>query len=645
MGLIGLVTFLFGQIQLLNYRLTEEQQDIDALKIQVQEKQEIQIQQLNQAVQEEHNFTVSTLAGTFTLLTCLISMFHMSSHVRNYTSPFVQRKIVAILWMSPIYSVTSFVSLLVPSLEGYLAVLKDFYESYCIYTFLSFLIAVLGRDGDRSVVVDVLAKHAAHLERPSRFLNRFYHPPPESSDRALANAVITECQIMCLQFVFLRPLTSILYYAVYYSGEQQQEQQDSYYYTNGTLIGDNNGTSTDGGGGGGGLHRYLALINGTNSSSSSSSTPNYYGGTANVTTVGGGSFAATGDAGFGDPSSSGSSAFQEETLAYFTSVYFVLDMIVNISVFFAFTGLLKFYHAVRDDLKWCKPFSKFLTIKGVVFLTFWQGLAISIVVNLKSKNNNNDNNNGIDNEYDTTTTPQNPTEQAAQLQNILICLEMLFFSITHWWVFPAEEWEPNYQPRVVAKPGMGLSDFVSDVSQIVHARHYAGHASHHRNSSSSNSNSGASAGTGTGTASGRSIQPKLRLLRFRRGARGGGGGRGARLGGLRFDGHGAYQDAGYLAQMTPPTSALEQNEDDDTELEEAYDNDLALDENVVVEEGYYIQDGEYIEQGGGRLPGPPSPQHRQQLQKQQQQQGILDDNATGYDEVDFEQERTVPELQ
>ena len=58
----------------------------------------------------ENSFMIYQLAGTFTLIGCLISMWHMTSHLRNFRQPFVQRKILAILWMCPIYSVTSWLS-------------------------------------------------------------------------------------------------------------------------------------------------------------------------------------------------------------------------------------------------------------------------------------------------------------------------------------------------------------------------------------------------------------------------------------------------------------------------------------------------------------------------------------------------------
>lgn len=48
---------------------------------------------------------------------------------------------------------------------------------------------------------------------------------------------------------------------------------------------------------------------------------------------------------------------------------------------------------------------------------------------------------------------------------------MLLFSLTHWCVFPAEEWEKDYTPpEKVNKPGLGLQDFVSDVAYLAQNR-------------------------------------------------------------------------------------------------------------------------------------------------------------------------------
>lgn len=425
--LAGCVIFLFLQVQYLAFEVNSQHQQVLELETQLRNTTQYQIAALTDKVDAEHSLTLYQMAGTFTLLTCLLTMFHMTSHLRNYHEPIVQRKILAILWMSPIYAVTSFLSLVVPSADGYLAVIKDFYEAYAIYSFLAFLIAVLGR-GDRSAAVDVLALHAHHLKAPTRCLNGCYHPPPDSSAHAKANAVLTECQILAMQFVFIRPLTSIASFAS-------------------TLI---------------------------------------------------------------RMEEDGARNMDTSAAEYFTSPAFLCAMITNISVFLAFTGLLKFYHAVREDLQWCQPFSKFMTIKSIVFLTFWQGLLISIVVSIQAEeqaggsrtaptrflqqamdsaasgngtsffgsgssslpNSVQPNNQSASSSsaHSSSSSYSSPDEQAAQIQNFLICLEMLFFSIAHWCVFPVEEWEPDYRPRQYDKPGMGVKDFVKDLSQIISSR-------------------------------------------------------------------------------------------------------------------------------------------------------------------------------
>ena len=184
-ALIYLAIEEYPKIEALEAQVEKDEKEIADLSEEVREKQQGQIQDLHEAVQQEQKLNFLSLAGFFTLLTCLISLFHMTTHLQKMNQPKIQRKIIAILWMSPIYSVTSFVTLIFPTVEGWMAIIKDFYESYCIYVFLSFLIAVLG-EGSRDQAVDVLAKHAGHLNRPTRCLAWFYEPHPDASDHAKA---------------------------------------------------------------------------------------------------------------------------------------------------------------------------------------------------------------------------------------------------------------------------------------------------------------------------------------------------------------------------------------------------------------------------------------------------------------------------
>jgi len=314
----------------------------------------------------ENDFMKFQLAGTFTLLSCLISMWHMTDHLRSFNNPFVQRKILAILWMSPLYGITSWLSLVFPTYEGYLAIIKDFYEAYVIYQFLSFLISVMGKDRDE--VVDMLAINSDHLEPPMRCCGWCRGKYPFGSPKTLADDILLQCQVFAMQFVFFKPVTAIAL------------------FTCNTL-------------------------------------------------------------GYGADASN-----------FYLRPQFWLNIVQNISVFTAFSGLIKFYHLVQEDLEWCKPFPKFLTIKGVVFMTFWQGLVISFLARATVET--------------TKTADQDSDGWGKQVQNLLICLEMLLFSIAHFYCFPTDEWRDGFKDEAKQKKtkfgdAMALGDFMNDLKLIM----------------------------------------------------------------------------------------------------------------------------------------------------------------------------------
>jgi len=274
-----------------------------------------------QDIQQNQNSLMAVqFAGMFTILVILVSGYHLSQHIRHMHEPVVQRKIMAVLWMTPVYSMSSWLSLVFESAEPYLAVIREFYEAYCVYMFLSFLIAVLGR-GDWRAVITLLKLRADQLSKPDKYRcgpiafkrcwrrccnrcgkrrrvpnegimgeNATNNNAPELEmtnqnaheyideygnyvSRIKAEAVLDQCQLHAMQFVLLRPLTAIGWLI---SNQLVEPKQ------------------------------------------------------------------------FLDPTT--------------PQLYFTI--VTNGSIFFAFRGLVRFYHATSTNLAWCNPWPKFLCIKG-----------------------------------------------------------------------------------------------------------------------------------------------------------------------------------------------------------------------------------------------------------------------------------------
>lgn len=93
------------------------------------------------------------VAGCFVFLTIPISLWGILQHLVNYTQPELQKRIVRILWMVPIYATDSWLALRFPKAAIYLDSLRECYEAYVIYNFMTFLLAFLASNYDFDVVL------------------------------------------------------------------------------------------------------------------------------------------------------------------------------------------------------------------------------------------------------------------------------------------------------------------------------------------------------------------------------------------------------------------------------------------------------------------------------------------------------------
>ncbi|OOF92150.1 hypothetical protein ASPCADRAFT_210561 [Aspergillus carbonarius ITEM 5010] len=105
-----------------------------------------------------------------------------------------------------------------------------------------------------------------------------------------------------------------------------------------------------------------------------------------------------------------------------------------IAVSIAMYCLIQFYIQIKDDISQYSPFLKILSIKLVIFLSFWQSTLISFLTSAGA--------------IKTTSKIQNPDLKVG-LPNLLINIEMAFFAVLHLWAFSWKSYSLNSQPAEV----------------------------------------------------------------------------------------------------------------------------------------------------------------------------------------------------
>ncbi|KAG9309617.1 organic solute transporter Ostalpha-domain-containing protein [Chiua virens] len=146
------------------------------------------------------------------------------------------------------------------------------------------------------------------------------------------------------------------------------------------------------------------------------------------------------------------------------SGYLYVSIVYNISICLALWCLAVFWMCVHDDLKPFRPVPKFLCVKGILFFSFWQSIAVSFLVAV-----------GII----TRLGPYTDSEHISLgLTDTLICIEMPFFAAAHMYAFSYRDFitppasatgkarSPIYVARMTLgyalRDAVGLKDLVED---------------------------------------------------------------------------------------------------------------------------------------------------------------------------------------
>mmetsp|Transcript_46393 Transcript_46393/g.68503 ORF Transcript_46393/g.68503 Transcript_46393/m.68503 type:complete len:451 (+) Transcript_46393:292-1644(+) len=148
-------------------------------------------------------------AGAFVILTVPISVFGIFMHMTHWYMPDVQKYVVRILWMVPLYSIQSWLSLRYHEFSLYIDTLRDLYEAFVIQSFLYFLVEILG--GENCLAVTLRDKDESHGEHP-KLIGYFV------DTWQMGREFMLQCKHGVLQYVVIKTLATILGAILEYAG-------------------------------------------------------------------------------------------------------------------------------------------------------------------------------------------------------------------------------------------------------------------------------------------------------------------------------------------------------------------------------------------------------------------------------------------
>nr|XP_061838008.1 transmembrane protein 184A-like [Nerophis lumbriciformis] len=306
------------------------------------------------------------LSGIFVWSALLITCHQIYTHLSSYTVPNEQRYIIRILLIVPIYAFDSWLSLLFISNNQYYVYfdsVRDCYEAFVIYNFLSLSFEYLG--GESAIMSEIRGK------------------PIQSSclygtcclgGMSYSIGFLRFCKQATLQYCIVKPIMAAI-----------------------TIL----------------LQAY----------------GKYHDGDFNV-----------------------------------NGGYLYITIIYNFSVSLALYALFLFFFATSDLLRPYEPVLKFLTIKSVIFLSFWQGMVLAILERCGV----------IPKALYIDGHEVGAGTVAAGWQNFIICIEMFFAAIALRYAFtctvyqekknnvPAENMPPMQSISSGLKETINPGDMVQD---------------------------------------------------------------------------------------------------------------------------------------------------------------------------------------
>ncbi|CAG0916692.1 unnamed protein product [Notodromas monacha] len=143
----------------------------------------------------------------FCVLTIPLTMWEIIQHLIHYTRPELQKHIIRILWMVPIYSLNAWLGITAPDYAIYMDTLRECYEAYVIYNFMIFLLNFLNAEMSLAEVLETKAP-VGHI-----------FPLCCLPTWEMGAELIHRCKHGILQYTVVRPITTVVSLACALGGD------------------------------------------------------------------------------------------------------------------------------------------------------------------------------------------------------------------------------------------------------------------------------------------------------------------------------------------------------------------------------------------------------------------------------------------
>ena len=139
-------------------------------------------------------------SAAFVMLAMIVSAREIYLHFTNWYMPDVQKYIVRILFMVPLYAVQSWFSLRFNEARLYINNIRDFYEAFVVSAFVYLLIELLGGEEE---LAEMLRSKDAHYGQHHACFAWFF------KSWRMGEEFMLECKWGVLQYVIVKTLSTI----------------------------------------------------------------------------------------------------------------------------------------------------------------------------------------------------------------------------------------------------------------------------------------------------------------------------------------------------------------------------------------------------------------------------------------------------